>query len=94
MGRGNQESGYPGQLQWVKLPTGEHRWSGGPIICRQRRAGWIVELSVHGELGRRSAQLAGPFEGLGEAKRAASALLLKARVRKLRRFSDEHPVAA
>lgn len=95
MGRiGKREPVYPGQLQWVKLPTGDHRWTGGPIICRQWRAGWIVELSKHGERGRISTPLAGPFESLGEAKRAASALLLKAQVRKFRRVSAQYPVAA
>ena len=95
MGKGTKQGReYPGRLQWVQMPTGEHRWTGGPIICRQRRVGWIVELSKDGGWGRLSVPLAGSFESLDEAKEAAADLLLQARTRRMLRVSAATPVAA
>lgn len=88
------EAGAAGLLQWVALPMGEHRWTGGPIVCKQTDSGWMVELTKHSELGRRSLPLAGPFAGLGEAKEAASQLVFSAKRRKLHRAGGSIAPAA
>jgi hypothetical protein len=82
------------RLQWVATPIGEHRWTGGPLFCRQRGAGWVVELSRHGERGRLCVPLAGPFEALGDAKEAAADLVYAVKARRHRRTVAEGQVAA
>mgnify|MGYP000987492369 CR=1 FL=1 len=85
---------YPGRLQWVATPLGEHRWTGGPLICTQTEGGWMLELAVHNERGRLSRPLAGPFEALGEAKEEAARLMLVATRRKMERVGGPLRAAA
>lgn len=86
------EAGAAGLLQWVRMPMGEYRWTGGPVVCAETDSGgWMVELSKHSELGRRTLPLAGPFDGLGEAKVAASRLVFSAKRQKLRRVGGLTP---